>query len=409
MEKKPNIIILNHWDDEFSDYAQYVDHEKYCVSYITTEAGKKFIPSTVRRVETVESTEKSLDVMLAVDAITLSVGPIQHLIALSEFDLLVAAEMRSYFNIPGPKIEDVTAWRDKVAMKKIVAAAGIRAPRWLESLDEKNLITFCRTVGFPVILKPRKGAASHGVFKINSISELQSTVREIDLHEYECEEFVEGRIGHSDGVIRGGQMQFFQASEYINSCLEFSKGAFLGSVVITNECRVKEIKEFTTKALQALKIEDSAFHLEFFVSKDDELIFLEVGARVGGGEIPFIIKEVYGVDLYRLWLNAILGEGATCGGLSSKAIPSGFLMIPEPPITPVVVNGARSLKSLVPQIYAEVLPSRGQVLDGKGGYEKISGRFRLKGESSQEISAAIVRAANLFSMSYDQIVEETVG
>ena len=42
--------------------------------------------------------------------------------------------------------------------------------------------------------------------------------------------------------------------------------------------------------------ETGVFHLEFILH-DNEPVFLEVGARQGGGEIVPMLKQIYGVDL----------------------------------------------------------------------------------------------------------------
>ncbi len=52
------------------------------------------------------------------------------LIAFSEYDLIVAAQLRDYFNIPGDHLEKVLLWRDKNLMKEQLSKFGIRVPKW---------------------------------------------------------------------------------------------------------------------------------------------------------------------------------------------------------------------------------------------------------------------------------------
>lgn len=400
---KQHIVILNRWDDEFSDYKRYINHDEYFVSYVTTKLGRNFIPEcNVASLEEVSSTGNYCEVALAIHKIQQNVAAIDYLIALSEFDLLIAAELRAEFNIPGPKPKDVSLWRDKVLMKQAVCSAGIPTPRWLEHLEAPVLKKFCEDVKFPVILKPRKGAASQGVYKILSMDQLAQVTQTVDLLDYECEQFIDAQIGHADGVIADGLVKFFLASKYVNTCLDFSNGKFLGSYAITEQHEIDRIQEFTVAVLNSLNIQNSAFHLEFFMDDFGKLIFLEIGARVGGGEIPFMIRQVFGIDLFDLWLKAILKQDILPTENTSKAC--GFAMIPEPISTPVVVKQATSLKSKVPQIYHEILPSSGQILDGKGGYEKIAGRFRFVGQTSHEIYTAILKTAELFQLSFDPVI-----
>jgi biotin carboxylase len=391
-----NLIILNRWDDDFAKYHEYLDHARYRVAYITTAAGRKAVREDLAAgTYEVPSLDDGAHVRAAGHAIQTALGGVDRIIALSEFDLVQAALLRRELGVPGVDPEQVQLYRNKVAMKRRLQRAGLATPRFAVCEQPAEALWFAAEVGYPLILKPQMGAASQGVQKIESPASLLAALETIDGAAYECEEYVAGDILHVDGLVQEGSLAFIKASRYLSTCLDFNQGVPLGSVMIDNSVLNARIRTFTVATLRALELATGAFHLELFHTPDDELVFLEIGARVGGGEIPFLTKDLFGVDLVREWVKLQLGESAApCG--ESEPVLGGFLMMPEPPSVPCRVIRCSSLVGRVPGLYKEIVPSPGQVLDGQGGYEHISGRFLFRGHRSTQVEAAVRQASRLF-------------
>ncbi|MNN21082.1 hypothetical protein D3C81_1343900 [compost metagenome] len=55
-----------------------------------------------------------------------------------------------------------------------------------------------------------------------------------------------------------------------------------------------------------------------------------------------------------------------------------------------------SIKDLIPEIFHEQIPKPGEIMDGKGSYYHISGRYMFRGNSEAEVEAAIHKAIELF-------------
>jgi biotin carboxylase len=393
---RKHILIINRWDDEFASYHEHIDHSQVDVSYITTSNGAKCLSQNHAALEIVGDITDCSQVTKAVENVISHVGPIDQVMALSEFDLLTGAMIREEFSIPGPDVATVSAWRDKTVMKDVASKSGIPVPRWCEPTSKDEIMTFAAKVGWPIVLKPKAGAASEGVFVLSSYAELEETWSKIspDLSNVEVEEFIVGEIFHSDGLVKDCEVIFEQSSKYFNSCFEFSKGKPLGSIFVTDPQLKKQCFNFSASIVRALSVENGAFHIEFFRRSDGSLVFLEMGARVGGGEIPFVIRDILGVDLIGSWLKILGGQSPTIKKTQSPSRVGGFLMIPEPPDGTYEVIGTNSVRDSVRQVYQEILPPKGAVLDGKGGYEKISGRFHLAGASESELFGAITNILN---------------
>ncbi|MFH7597086.1 biotin carboxylase [Streptomyces racemochromogenes] len=388
------VLIINRWSDDFADYGSYVDHTAHQVAYVTVAGHRPLLPGGTAHAEVVADPSDADAVTAAALRCHLALGGTDVVLALSEFDLLTAARVREELGVPGPGTDTALRFRDKTVMKAAIAEAGLRIPRFRTVTTPAEAAAFAAAHPGPVMLKPRTGAASAGcVLLEEGLGEraVLARLEGLDLSGYEAEEFVQGPIWHVDGLLREGEPLFALASRYLNTCFEFGNGSPLGSAVQQGPL-ADRISDFALDSLRALGLRTGAFHLEVIEHRDGP-VFLEVGARVGGGEIPFVCRDVYGVDLVGDWIRLELGEapltvpaaGSECGG---------FLMVPEP--VGMRLLARPELRGTVAGLYAEILPEPGRVFTGDGGYDEILGRFRFRAASPQAVEAAIRSAIDQY-------------
>ncbi len=266
-------------------------------------------------------------------------------------------------------------------------------PRFAQLTEESSAEQLAAEIGLPVILKPRSGWSARGVRKIADTAELALALAEVDPAEFECEEYVEGRILHVDGIRRDGRFGFVSASAYLNTCLDFTVGEPLGSVLLTPGEHLERVTGFAADCLDALGLDNGPFHLELFDTPQGELVFLEVGLRPGGAEVPFVHRDLFGIDLYREAFRVTVGlpSAPEDRPLEPYTGSGGWVSVPEPRPLPCRVADTTSMLGAVPEVYAEVLPPVGTVFDGNGGYEHIGGRFRLRGTDHESVRLAALR------------------
>ena len=127
------------------------------------------------------------------------------------------------------------------------------------------------------------------MFRIDNRAKLRGFADLPDLASYEVEEFIEGELYHVDRVVASaGNMLFACASRYIAPCLNFEHGAPLGSVILSRSAEERRFIGFAQLVLEVLQLKSSAFHLEAF-EQAGELIFLEIGARVPGADVSYVV------------------------------------------------------------------------------------------------------------------------
>lgn len=400
MSARPHVVVIHRWRARYAEYERYLDHERYAVSYITTTVGVDGVPAAAAEVALVEATDDLAAVRRQVGLLAERHGAPHRIVALKEDDLLIAAQLTVDWGCPGRRPEDLTVFRDKLVMARAVADAGLAAPAFAAAPSAEAVRAFAAAHGWPVVLKPRLGSSSEGVVKINAPDELDALAIGPDAR-YLVQSFSPDHIYHVDGVFDGRALGPWGAYRYMTTCLGFRAGQMLACVQEDDPRINAAIGAFTGQVLSALSDRSLVFHLEIFVRDagpaGPTCSFLEIGARVGGGEIPFLWREVHGYDLMEAAFQIALGLPPCPAALSPDGDIGGWLLAPAPAARPCRILDVTSMAGRVPGPYAEALPRPGEILPAADAYyEHVGGRFRFRGPTTAAVEAAILATARDF-------------
>lgn len=225
-----------------------------------------------------------------------------------ERNLLLAADLRAEFGLPGLRRDQVLPFRDKCLMKQRVRAAGIRVPafgRYDDAAAADRRSYFAKItgeVGLPFILKPVDGNSADGVYQIDSFDDFAAVPGDLG-RPYEYEEFIEGQIFSVNIVSRDRRSLFAGVTEYLVNSKAVREGRVNADInLIDTDPRVAPMIAFAEAALDALGWPDGASHLELFRTVAGELVFLEVAARFKGLAGVAAMQRNYAVALVNLAL-----------------------------------------------------------------------------------------------------------
>lgn len=251
--------------------------------------------------------------------------PFQAVVAKSEPDILRAARLRDLLGLPGQDWRSALAFRDKTEMKRRLAAAGIPVPPFTALTCGADLCAFVARHGYPVVVKPVLGSGSLDTCVLRGPGDLERRLAGGVDDRFEAEVFVPGPMYIVDGLVIDGRVRFRVASRYVNDCLSFQRGEFLGIVLEPSGSPLYgRLVAFADAVLAALPLPASTtFHLEVWHTPDDALVFCEVASRTGGLRINETLAFVHGFDMDRAWFCAQVGLPV--------AAPSGPLANPDAP------------------------------------------------------------------------------
>jgi biotin carboxylase len=228
------------------------------------------------------------------------------LVTNDELCILLAAELRENFNLPGDRIEGITRFINKQETKALLQNTGLSLPKYHQfdseyyrSHPEKYLINLQQSLGFPIFAKPTNSAASQYTSKLHNASALKQWC---DAHQeqdnFELDEFISGTLFHCESIIRENKILFAQIGENAHPCFDFMSGKITGSITLTDEDPlVNELKAFNHNVLMALRpLPNCVTHVEFFRRPNGQLIFLEIACRAPGGMIVQMHQQRYGIN-----------------------------------------------------------------------------------------------------------------
>ncbi|EPZ51624.1 ATP-grasp domain-containing protein, partial [Alicyclobacillus acidoterrestris] len=310
-----------------------------------------------------------------------------------EYAVYLAAEIREYLKVPGLCTADVIKFRDKVLMKKALNGQ-VRAPRVYGSKD-----LFENRDLFPIVAKPRSYAGSKGVSILSSKEDLHEYLQandvimddaiesfhEFSMNEVEFEEYVEGSIFHVDGLIFDNEIIFCRASQYLGKLLNYLKGEPVGSVSVGDRREQELWKEFVQQIHDVMRIPDGAFHLEAFLTNEGERVFLEIGARPGGGLIVSTIEKAIGLNLDEAHLQCQLGIIPIINDKSE--VHYGWLMYPKEYYAESErrITEVRLPKAMPSSVMWSKVPEVGQSNTGSFSYINNLGSFVFVSEVNSQI------------------------
>lgn len=227
-----------------------------------------------------------------------------------EILLETCAKLRKIFNANGTTLVQLSAFQNKRFMKEIAIFGGIKTPRFIEfnksisCQDIKEYYHYLEKMfGQEFIVKPYNGGSSYAIGHIKSSIDLANWYEQYYLEEdqYIIEEYIDGELFLCDSFIYNEEFKFFAINKNVNTCLDYSFGKLLGFYPIPKGKLHIKLKDFNQKILNCLQASDGCYHLEVMI-RNDELFFIEIGARPGGNVITHFHEKNYGIQLYELLL-----------------------------------------------------------------------------------------------------------
>ena len=231
---------------------------------------------------------------------------IDRIVALDDYDVEKAASLREHLRLRGTGETAARYFRDKLAMRRAAAAAGIAVPEFVHILNYKRIQHYTDTVPPPWILKPRLQAGAIGIRKIESAEQLWRSVEELGDEQsfYVLEKYVPGHVHHVDSILYGGQVLQATAHEYATPPMEVAHQGrvFSTRTMIRGTEAEQALQTLNRDLLRTVGLLQGVSHTEFIRSREDgKFYFLETSARVGGAHIVELVEAATGLNLWAEW------------------------------------------------------------------------------------------------------------
>ncbi len=262
----------------------------------------------------VNSLENYDEVYRAVAYFAFRYGKIDVLESNNEYWLRQDARLRTDFNIPGAKLDDVVSFTSKSNMKEFYIKAGVPVARYKFCTNIEEDLKFIETVGYPVIVKPNVGVGAQATYRVNSKEELVAFYNKGIQVPYIMEEYIEGNIISFDGICDSHSNVVFCDNEVFPPSIMDIVNENLEVSYYVNKEVPNDLYDIGSRVIKAFNIKSRYFHLEFFkltkakpgLGKIGDIVALEVNMRPPGGYAPDMINFAHSVDTYQIYADVIL-------------------------------------------------------------------------------------------------------
>ncbi len=245
----------------------------------------------------------------AVAYLTYRHGKIDRLESHNEFWLETDARLRTDFNIPGIKIDEIMDMKAKSHMKArfVEADVPVARGRVVRTLAEAQRLI--AEIGYPAVAKPDIGVGAAHTYRINDDEALTRFFDEKPPLDFIMEEFISGVIYSFDGLAdREGNPVFCTSHVFGHGIME-TVNEDLDLYYYSLREIPADLEAAGRRTLAAFAVRERFFHIEFFRTHGDgRLVALEVNLRPPGGPTMDMFNYATDADLYQEWANVITGR-----------------------------------------------------------------------------------------------------
>ncbi len=232
--------------------------------------------------------------------------------------IMLAAQLRRHFGVPGLSVEQAHRFRDKEAMKVALDAAGIRTPKHVAADSVAGCWEAAEEIGFPIVLKPIAGAGSADTYRVENADELRSVLPRLrHVAMVSVEEFVDGEEYTFDTITIDGRIAYYNIAWYRPRPLVARSNEWISPQVIAlrdvGDPELAGGVRMGFEVIDALEFGSGFTHMEWYRKADGECVFGEIGARPPGAHQVDQMKYACDFDVFRAW-----GSAMTEGRLDAK-------------------------------------------------------------------------------------------
>ncbi len=225
----------------------------------------------------------------------------------------VVAALAEARGLPGIGTRTAHLMTHKVAMRRALAEAGIPQPRYaaLRILSERYRAV--EEVGFPAVLKPADSGGQRGIFRIDSLDDLEAHLHETlsasPSGEAILEQYVDGTELNGIVIVRSGLAETLTLSDRLRPAgVGFGVGwAHVYPSTVYGD-QLEACERIAARTARTLGLEDGIAFPQLIAGADGRVVVVECGARVPGGQMADLVRHAVGVDLVEVALKLALGE-----------------------------------------------------------------------------------------------------
>ncbi len=225
----------------------------------------------------------------------------------------VVAAIAEARGLPGIGTEAAHLLTHKIAMRRRFGEAGVPQPRFAAARTLHETRRAAATVGFPAVLKPADSGGQRGVFRIESIDDIDAHFHEAlnasPSGETILEEYVEGVEMNGIVIARDGETIALTLSDRLRPPgIGFGVGWIHVYPASVYGDQLAESERVARQSAHALGLRTGIAFPQLIATPDRRVVAVETAARIPGGQMADLVRHAVGVDLVEVQLRMAVGE-----------------------------------------------------------------------------------------------------
>jgi biotin carboxylase len=225
----------------------------------------------------------------------------------------VVAEVAEARGLPGIGVETAHLMTHKVAMRRRLAEHGVPQPRFAAVRTLAETRRAADEVGFPAVLKPADSGGQRGVFRVDSLDDVDRHLHEAlaasPTEEAILEEFVDGTELNGIVIARSGEAIPLTLSDRMRPPgIGFGVGWIHVYPPTIPAEQLSEAEVVATRTVHALGLQTGIAFPQLIAAGDGRVVVVECAARIPGGQMADLVRWAVGVDLVEVQLEMPLGD-----------------------------------------------------------------------------------------------------
>jgi biotin carboxylase len=225
----------------------------------------------------------------------------------------VVAAVAEARGLPGIGVETAHLMTHKVAMRRRLAEHGVPQPRFAAVRTLSETRRAADEVGFPAVLKPADSGGQRGVFRVDSLDDVDRHLHEAlvasPAGEAILEEFVDGTELNGIVLARGGETIPLTLSDRMRPPgVGFGVGWIHVYPPTIPPEQLAAAERVAAHTVHALGLHTGIAFPQLIAAEDGRVVVVECAARIPGGQMADLVRWAVGVDLVEVQIRMALGE-----------------------------------------------------------------------------------------------------
>lgn len=233
----------------------------------------------------------------------------------SDMPIRTVAEVAERMGLVGVSRETALKATNKIEMRNALKEHGVPIPMYYKISSYDEFLSLIKSIDKPVIIKPSDSSGSRGVYKIDSVKEVDNLLK---IYEYSAkyskdgdvivEEYMDGAEVSVETFSIDGECRVIQVTDKITTGAPYFAEIGHTEPSQLDADTIKKIKDIAIKANKAIGIVNGPSHTEIIVTTEGPKI-VEIGARLGGDCITsHLVPLSTGVDMVKSQIDISLGN-----------------------------------------------------------------------------------------------------